>query len=461
MGLEHFFLCCNSSVTLFRRGVVGRAVPADQGVGGMRWARWQAGALIVLGWAAAASAAGLPEVGRVEGMAPAQRLVVAVIGDYGYCAYQCTHQQAVADLVHSWQPDVIVTTGDNSYDNGLATEVAGDQRPYAADVQAGRFLPIFGNHDWGNRCDPAGLQPSLQYFGMPPAYVAHLGNGLLDLFAVETTCQRLDRSGQPPEQALAYASSVAASRALWKVTAGHHPPYSSGRWGNNPDRAWVILPDIDLFLFGHDHDAEHIAWQGHQFVIAGHGGRNLTPLGQPVAGSLWGDDAVYGAVRLTVTPAELTVEFFAVGGSLQHSFTLRKDPITGKAYLAELTSPQPPWWARQAASTSLVTLWPVGDRYLAKLGRTGRVVPVPRRLVAQKHLPLLSTLLESAVAAGLPAEAWLARLPAELAPANASEHALLQQLYTQLLEMQASGQFGSLWARLLGQAQLLEWRTSP
>src|SRR5262245_65541757 len=44
----------------------------------------------------------------------------AVIGDYGGGG---SNEQAVANLVHSWNPDFIATTGDNNYPSGDASTI--------------------------------------------------------------------------------------------------------------------------------------------------------------------------------------------------------------------------------------------------------------------------------------------------------------------------------------------------
>src|SRR6267142_3549388 len=47
-------------------------------------------------------------------------MVIGVIGDYGSGT---TNEQHVADLVKSWNPDFIMTVGDNNYPDGLASTI--------------------------------------------------------------------------------------------------------------------------------------------------------------------------------------------------------------------------------------------------------------------------------------------------------------------------------------------------
>ncbi len=82
----------------------------------------------------------------------------AVIGDFGQAGQP---EQDVANLVKSWDPDLIITVGDNNYPVGAATTI--DQNigqyyhdfiypymgAYGAGATANRFFPSLGNHDWG------------------------------------------------------------------------------------------------------------------------------------------------------------------------------------------------------------------------------------------------------------------------------------------------------------------------
>jgi hypothetical protein len=262
----------------------------------------------------------------VPSAAAATKLTIAVIGDYGYCYYTCQNEQAVADMIHGWSPDSIVTVGDNSYESGRDFEIQADQRPYLADVQAGRFYQITGNHDWGNTCNPSMIAPSTKFFGRPPHYAAHLGAGLIDLFALDMNCGDPDGDSANSAQAQQYRADVASSTATWKISADHQAFYSSGKWGTQTYTHWAILPQIDLFLSGHDHDMEHLVVGGQNFVVSGAGGKNHDKVcvNACIPGSLWHNDTAFGATRLTVTPNSLQVEFVALGGKVLYSFTLTK-----------------------------------------------------------------------------------------------------------------------------------------
>lgn len=261
----------------------------------------------------------------------ASRLVIAVVGDYGCmprsdckgAATAAGHEMAVASLIQSWNPDAIVTVGDDSYDTGIPQSVAADQAPYRAFIDAGRFYPALGNHDWAAGSDG----PSLAAFGRPAFYVAHLGGGLLDVFVADTNPQDPAGDSATSLQAIQFRAELAASISVWKITANHQAQYASGHEGSYAEYRWLSAPGIDLSLAGHDHDFEHLVENGRSYVVAGTGGEELLPMCQPtcITGSVWHDAGHYGAVRLTITPTRLTCDFIAVGGITEHSFTLLRD----------------------------------------------------------------------------------------------------------------------------------------
>lgn len=284
----------------------------------------------------------LPRIpGRAAG---AETLTLAVIGDYGGCGVDrtCDEEYKVADLVHSWNPDAILTTGDNTYQQGLAEEVVKAQAPYKADIDAGKFFPIMGNHDYGNGCNDASVQPSVDYFKVPTAFVAGFGKGLVDFLNPDVNCQ----SGAAPSILGAYQTAVNDSTAAWQITGAHQPVFSSGKAGNNPDRAWVLQPGVDLVLSGHDHHAEHITTRdGYNIAITGNGGAGTTPLFGATTGSQFRDADHFGAMRLTITAESLKADFVDTTNAIRYSFTLKKD-AAGQAYVAERT----PWTDPNAGS---------------------------------------------------------------------------------------------------------------
>ena len=110
-------------------------------------------------------------------LADAPAVIIGVIGDYGSGT---ANELAVANLVKSWNPDFIMTVGDNNYPYGEASTI--DQNvgqffhdyifPYTGAYGSGaisnRFFPSVGNHDccFPNPT-PTGYDPYLAYFTLP------------------------------------------------------------------------------------------------------------------------------------------------------------------------------------------------------------------------------------------------------------------------------------------------------
>ncbi|HNB53272.1 MAG TPA: hypothetical protein PK530_15080, partial [Anaerolineales bacterium] len=98
--------------------------------------------------------------------------VFAAIGDYGA---DSAEEDDVAELVFSWNPEIIITLGDNNYPSGSADTIDDNIGQYYAPFIApytgaygpggeiNRFFPVLGNHDW----DSPGIQPYLDYFTLP------------------------------------------------------------------------------------------------------------------------------------------------------------------------------------------------------------------------------------------------------------------------------------------------------
>ena len=114
----------------------------------------------------------VPGLPAALGQIPSVRF--AVIGDFGLAGRP---DLDVSNLVKSWNPDFIVTVGDNNYPAGAATTI--DKNigqyyhefiyPYVGAYGPGAptqnlFFPAIGNNDW-NTSD--GYMPYLNYFTLP------------------------------------------------------------------------------------------------------------------------------------------------------------------------------------------------------------------------------------------------------------------------------------------------------
>src|SRR5437016_5481602 len=274
-------------------------------------------------------------------LAPAR---FAVIGDFGYAG---NPEQQVANLVHSWSPDFVITVGDNNYNSGQASTIDANIGQYYHDfiypylgsygagspTGANRFFPSLGNHDWGDVYpNPAGAQPSLDYFSLPgnERYYT-FQQGPVALFALDSDPNEPDGTSSTSVQAQWLQGQLAASTATWKLVYFHEPAYSSGSHGANLDMRWPFQAwGATAVLSGHDHTYERLVEDNNfPYFVNGLGGNGRYPFGNPVPGSqvFYNDD--FGAMLVDAQADHLTFQFigaWAHAGQVIDSYTLYTQP---------------------------------------------------------------------------------------------------------------------------------------
>lgn len=274
--------------------------------------------------------------------AHAAPLTIGVIGDYG-AAYlggaSFSNVQAVADLVKNWNPDFIITTGDNNYPDGEASNIDTNIGqffheyifPYVGTFGVGassnRFFPCIGNHEWP--FGVSGLVPYLAYFTLPgnERYYNHR-HGPVELFAVVGDQQEPDGATPTSIQAMWLSNALASSTAPWRVVYFHACPYSSSAsHGSTTHQADNMLwPFTELgataIYTGHNHLYERVLTNGLNYVTIGLGGVRIDGFVTPVAGSVSRYNTTYGAVRLTVTETNFVSEFINIFNEVIDSYTL-------------------------------------------------------------------------------------------------------------------------------------------
>ena len=130
---------------------------------------------------------GTSDSGGPSSFPPAGALVVsAAIGDFGDTvdlSDDDTETLRVAELIKGWNPDFIVTVGDNDYSDaefegtfrGLELGVGQYFHEFIGNYQGSEgagasenaFFPVPGDHDYGDDCDDPRLGDYLDYFTLP------------------------------------------------------------------------------------------------------------------------------------------------------------------------------------------------------------------------------------------------------------------------------------------------------
>ncbi len=262
----------------------------------------------------------------------------AAIGDFGEACDDLgpEHEAAVAALVKSWNPDYIITTGDNNYPVGSAFTIDTNIGQFYADfiypyhggwpsaATENRFWPALGNHDY----TPNPPTPHYDYFTLPGNeryYEQTDAENIVHLFALDSCGPEPDGNTAGSIQGSWLQNALAASTAAWKIVYNHHCPYSSSepyspgistaRW---PYGSW----GADAVLSGHAHHYERLATDGIAYFVNGAGGGNLYSFTTPDPASVVRYNADWGAQMIEADEARLTFRFFNTAGEEIDSYTL-------------------------------------------------------------------------------------------------------------------------------------------
>lgn len=203
-------------------------------------------------------------------------LRVAVVGDFG--AFTTDELRVVTQMMW-WEPDLILTTGDNAYESGTVGEYAVNVfKPYQALLAEVPMYPSMGNHDYTT--EEGG--PMKELFEMPSGnsgteeyYSFNYDN--IHFVAVNSNLDYAVGS----DQYTWLQEDLETADQRWKIVYFHHPVFSSGLHGSTSGMDTILAPlfsanNVDVVLNGHDHDYERNSKvDGVLYVVTGGGGRSL------------------------------------------------------------------------------------------------------------------------------------------------------------------------------------------
>jgi predicted phosphodiesterase len=280
------------------------------------------------------------EPSKVETNIDTDTVTFAEIGDYGSAGMP---EFYVAQLVKSWNPDFIVSVGDNNYDNGKLLTIKNNITQFYGDYiynfdapdkykcngkafqdMINRFFTTPGNHDSNN---PDDLTPYYNFFTLPgnESYYSFKW-GPVTFFSINSAMENLDK------QKLWLETESKKASTPFKIVFFHHPPYSSGDHGNNKAMQWAFHNmGIDVVLTGHDHIYNRIEKndeQGLIYLVNGLGGRAVSACNShPLNPGLFQSKCFsgeYGAIRGRANNRELTLEFLTIDSNAVDIVTIRK-----------------------------------------------------------------------------------------------------------------------------------------
>jgi hypothetical protein len=313
-------------------------LPSDHWTDGARTLRAQP--VMADGFAATAGTA--PPAG--------QPLVVAAVGD---AAGGKPNNAAVADLIASWSPNLLLYLGD-VYDKGGYAELTNWY-----DATLGRFRaitdPTIGNHEYYGPGTIA-TKGYFYYWRSPPhAYSFDAAGWHVVSLDANVEYKQL-QPGTAQYQWL--AQDLAASRSPCTLVFFHEPRWSVGEHGSDANLAaiWSLLAGagVDLVLNGHDHGYQRwlpLDGQGQPAaggvteLVVGTGGSSPTRFASSDARVAKGIDTApqsVGALRLELGAGAASYRYVAAAGQTLDSGSL--------ACAADTTPPSAPGGLQATAS---------------------------------------------------------------------------------------------------------------
>lgn len=236
-------------------------------------------------------------------------------------------QRYTAELIGQLGADAVLTLGDNQYEDATFDRFMGSY-----DLSWGLYksltYPAPGNHEYR----VLGAADYFRYFGAragdPSRGYYSFDLGGWHLIALNSNCAAVGGCGAGSPQERWLRADLAANPSRCTLAYWHHPLFSSGKHGDNPDTTafWEALYEAgaELVLAGHDHNYERFAPQTaagvadpergiRQFVV-GTGGKNhyAVPTSQPRSEVANGD--THGVLELKLGSAGYDWRFVPEAG---------------------------------------------------------------------------------------------------------------------------------------------------
>ncbi len=254
----------------------------------------------------------------------------AVIGDYGESG---PDELAVANLIKSWNPDFIITVGDNNYDIGSQSTIDLNigqyfhefiypyYGSYGTGATVNRFFPSLGNHDWG----VPGALPYLNYFTLQgnERYYDFI-KGPIHFFVIDSDTNEYDGRDSSSIQAQWLKSAMLASSSRFNIVYLHHPPFCSGLYsGSEEIMRWPFKKwGASVVLAGHEHLYERLTRDGLTYIVNGLGGTVRGFFGFPLSGSQVRYRSNFGAMLVNGYNDSLVLKFYNIANSLIDNYKI-------------------------------------------------------------------------------------------------------------------------------------------
>lgn len=290
------------------------------------------------------------EASAADTPTPEKKTTFAVIGDFGN---DSEGQASVVQLIKTkFEPDFIVTVGDNNYgpltQEGYDTVVGKYFHEYIGNytgkhgdgAKVNRFFPALGNHDWNRKEDYKAYTTFFTLPGNERYYDFTQGDA--HFFIVNSDPHEPDGREEGSTQYEWLKAKMNASTATWKFVFMHHPPYSSStQHGSEYDMRWPFAAwGADAVFAGHDHTYERMDIDGTPYFICGLGGMSKYEFGDKPPHTAKRHNATFGAMRVMYDANEATFEFWSVaeGGTRFDTLTISANATKPEAKEPETKS---------------------------------------------------------------------------------------------------------------------------
>lgn len=247
-------------------------------------------------------------------------------GDIANC--NLTGVAATTQLLDYFPSATLFTLGDNVYADGKPSEFQDCFAPTWGKYQA-RIHPAAGNHDYHTK-KAAGYYG---YFGAaagdPEQGYYSYNLGTWHIIVLNSNCDQVGGCNLDSLQEQWLKNDLAANPALCTLAYWHHPLFSSGEHGDNPEMRdiWrdLYAAGVELVLNGHDHNYERFAPQnpdgsldperGIRQIVVGTGGAELRDVSSPYKpNSELVISQTYGVIKLDLQAASYAWTFLPVAG---------------------------------------------------------------------------------------------------------------------------------------------------
>lgn len=252
---------------------------------------------------------------------------LAVIGDFrggNINAYN------VSLLVKSWNPDFIVTSGDNfrpaegTIDFQIGQFYNEFIAPYYGSYGTGdtvnRFFPALGNHD----LEDSGLTVYTNYFTLPgnERYYDFV-KGYIHFFILNSNPSEVDSITSNSVQANWLMNAMLNSNSRYNIVILHHSPFSSGAHGCNSTLQWNYkLWGASAVISGHDHNYERLFIDSLSYFVCGASGSPLytTFYNYPGTQKFYSDN--FGAMLINAYADSMILSYYNINDSLIDYFKI-------------------------------------------------------------------------------------------------------------------------------------------